>query len=536
MEKGKPRRDAAAFHRRIGGFYEMENQLAGNRTKLWPAVLMVLAAMGLAFWTCNIGWHTSQSYLVILGRYSTEYFALIVTLVLAAGALSVHGLLKPGTKAGCFFKGVFEVIMIGGYTLAGCFSLTECWLHHHPSWVQAGASVDANNRAVLNQLRWIVPDPEIGKLPPLNVHKPDTKPSCYPLDAIYDYPPWTRAERRVIPYYTDSNGFRNDYEVETADLVVVGDSFTEAGGVRREEIWSSVVADQIGYSEINLGHGGYCPQQEEIAFRRYGLPRNPKLVLMQLFLGNDMDDSLGFELWKKSGKSYPDYVRDGAKVPPVSPTLELFERFLVNFTKQDAISPDSVMGSFKPIEVSLAGEQLPIAFAHELHLLMKTEEELEGHCGMRPMLEAIERTADACDISSIPFAVCLIPGKLRFYYDYISDSENLSRLIEQQKTVPIKETPEEIERLIRSRWDNQSRVISRFLENRQIHCIDLTQTFVERVAETGDVLYFPGDTHWNPEGHRLAGLAVADWLREKRLAPDAQLHASLDDRRGDSLE
>ena len=487
----------------------------------WLSILLLGLAGALCLRPSNIHWHSSQSFSVVFGRYSTEYSALILTLLLLSVSLYLHEYLRPGTKRGILIKRGLEALLIAGYTLTSCFSMAEYWLHHHPSGAGAGASVDTNNRVVLKQLRRIVPDPEIGLLGPPNVDRPGAKSPNFNLNAIYDYPPWTQADRPVVPYSTDSNGFRNGSSVETADLVVMGDSFTEARGVRREEIWSSVVADQFGYSEINLGYGGYCPQQEEIAFRRYGLSLRPKLVLMQLFLGNNMEDSLGFELWKRSGKSYPDYVRDRAKVPPISPTLELFERFLAKFTKQDAISPDSVMGSFKPIEVSLAGEQLPIAFAHELHLLMKTEEELEGHCGMRPMLEAIERTADACDISSIPFAVCLIPGKLRFYYDYISDSENLSRLIEQQKTVPVKESAEEIERFIRSRWDNQSRVISRFLEHRQIDCIDLTQTFVERVAETGDVLYFPGDTHWNPEGHRLAGLAVANWLRGKRWAPDA---------------
>jgi hypothetical protein len=41
--------------------------------------------------------------------------------------------------------------------------------------------------------------------------------------------------------------------------------------------------------------------------------------------------------------------------------------------------------------------------------------------------------------------------------------------------------------------------------------LDLTPRFLDEAA-AGSLLYLPDDTHWSPEGHRLAASVIADYL------------------------
>jgi hypothetical protein len=49
---------------------------------------------------------------------------------------------------------------------------------------------------------------------------------------------------------------------------------------------------------VNLGRGAYGPQQELIVLKRYGLAYRPRVVIWQLFEGNDLADARQFSEWK----------------------------------------------------------------------------------------------------------------------------------------------------------------------------------------------------------------------------------------------
>ena len=58
---------------------------------------------------------------------------------------------------------------------------------------------------------------------------------------------------------------------EQADIVFIGDSFTEAASVAEEDTFVRRVAKASGLKAVNLGRGAYGPQQELIVLKRYGL-------------------------------------------------------------------------------------------------------------------------------------------------------------------------------------------------------------------------------------------------------------------------
>jgi len=50
--------------------------------------------------------------------------------------------------------------------------------------------------------------------------------------------------------------------------------------------------------------------------------------------------------------------------------------------------------------------------------------------------------------------------------------------------------------------------------NLQIDCLDLLPVFQKETAQ-GNVLYYPRDTHWTAEGHRIAAREIYEDLKQK---------------------
>ena len=62
-------------------------------------------------------------------------------------------------------------------------------------------------------------------------------------------------------------------------------------------------------------------------------------------------------------------------------------------------------------------------------------------------------------------------------------------------------------------WDLAERFVD-FCRESGLECMDLTVPMRRAAAAAGKVLYAPGDSHWNPAGHRfVAELVRAAWMR-----------------------
>jgi len=76
-------------------------------------------------------------------------------------------------------------------------------------------------------------------------------------------------------------------------VVVLGDSYANGHGVELEETFSKVLEDMIGKDNIeiiNAGHKGYGPQEEIMYYRHEISNYQPDIVLMAIFMGNDIHD------------------------------------------------------------------------------------------------------------------------------------------------------------------------------------------------------------------------------------------------------
>jgi len=93
-----------------------------------------------------------------------------------------------------------------------------------------------------------------------------------------------------IEYRYDQYGLRNETDLGSADLIVLGDSFVEGWGVSAADLLPTQLARQLNRPVANIGQSWYGPQQELELLKRFGLKLAPKACVWIFFEGNDLWD------------------------------------------------------------------------------------------------------------------------------------------------------------------------------------------------------------------------------------------------------
>lgn len=113
----------------------------------------------------------------------------------------------------------------------------------------------------------------------------------------------------------DDAGFCNPapdaYFAEHFDLIAVGDSFTFCTSVRPEDTWSSRLAALTGMSTYDLGMPGRGLYEYLQLLERYGLPKSPRIVVVNVYEGNDFRDAYLFHQARGGGPG----AAEGARCP-----------------------------------------------------------------------------------------------------------------------------------------------------------------------------------------------------------------------------
>lgn len=94
-------------------------------------------------------------------------------------------------------------------------------------------------------------------------------------------------------------GFREEAAVRPAWAVAVGDSFTMGWGVDLDQTWVKQLQKRAGRPVLNLGIAGTCPTVYTRVLERYGLTFQPKVVIYQIYVGNDLEDEWSFLQWRR---------------------------------------------------------------------------------------------------------------------------------------------------------------------------------------------------------------------------------------------
>ncbi len=293
-------------------------------------------------------------------------------------------------------------------------------------------------------------------------------------------------EMRRVEFVTDAHGFRNEprgagAEARPLDVIVLGDSFGVAGGTTQADTVSGVLARDYGLNTYNLSVSRENPGQQYanlvIEGRRLKT-RAGTCVLWLVFTGNDLDEP------------YHPELADPRPAPPGWRT-----RLVTGFKDFRERSP--VRRLLRPGSAGLVIER---PFVDGRHMLFygpyaerrgRTAEEVRRH----PNFESLKATLGAmrrlAGERGLTVMVALVPSKEEVYAWALDGAPPWSA-----DTGP----------------SGFSVVMRELSAQQEFRFLDLKPPLAEAsgraFAETGALLWWRDDTHWNAAGQRAVAAAV----------------------------
>jgi hypothetical protein len=330
-------------------------------------------------------------------------------------------------------------------------AVVEGTLRLVPSLLSPGARLHISERRAP---AWYVPHPYLGHL-----HRPQR----------HAHDPW---------------GFRNPWPWPTpVDILAVGDSFTYGYQVTDEEAWPARLTYALTpRTVVNLGLIGAAPQQYLRLYETFGLARTSKVLLVGIFLGNDLWGAKEFEQWWQAGGmgAFPDAWREKK-----TPGLRGWIRDRLGHLYLVALWQD-VQASYRTGRL-FGGTTLTLASGERLQLV--------------PSLLA--QTAAAARPGSAKFTLVL---------DTIARIHALSQQHQAQCVILFFPSKEEVYLpLLEEHVPDLAAAFLPSLDQRGIAYLNLSPSFRARAA-AGEKLFFEVDGHPNTQGHALIAEVVGAYL------------------------
>jgi hypothetical protein len=301
----------------------------------------------------------------------------------------------------------------------------------------------------------------------------------------FRYPPHARntisRPDLQFTYTTNGQGFRGQAEwPSTAEIVVVGDSWVFGYGVNDDETWISRLAARLSKSTVvNLGLIGAGPAQYLRVYRTYGVPLEPRLVIVGLFPGNDIADQALFDAWLRAGS-------------PGNYDVWRFFRGDLGGSMRSTLSRSRVLflarEAWKLRGTRFAGRTFSFPDGSRLHLApgilsASTARAHPGDPAFDRVVGLLREFRDEAGRHGSRILVLLFPTKERIYLPLLGDTP-----------------PELVQPFI-----TELRALG-------MDMLDLTPVF-RRHARAGERLYFDVDGHINLAGNRVLSDTLLQHLR-----------------------
>jgi hypothetical protein len=304
--------------------------------------------------------------------------------------------------------------------------------------------------------------------------------------------------RKVI-FQTDHQGFRNGRDMDRADLVFIGDSYTEAGNISEANTFPQLVGHQLNLTTRNLGRASYSVQPELTVLLKYGLPCRPQAVVWQICEGNDLDEALMYQTWIERGK--PDAFRhlSGTTFSASegwrrrSPSYTLFAHLRIEI-------PWPFTGLFR----DSTGQTHTYRFGNNQDFSPVAS----GHPGWPLMQNALQEGQVLLAKERVSLLVVLIPKKFRVM-GYAMDQINYFG-----KQLGLKRDPANLQH---ADWDDPPEAglgahLEKFCDAQNIAFLDTTIP-LRQAAVAGQMCFLPYDTHLAEPGHALVAELIAVRLK-----------------------
>ncbi|HEY7786543.1 MAG TPA: GDSL-type esterase/lipase family protein [Pyrinomonadaceae bacterium] len=287
----------------------------------------------------------------------------------------------------------------------------------------------------------------------------------------------------------DRNGFRNEYEIEQAPVVLVGDSFVEGVLVPQNALVSSELKRQLNVEVANLGQSGYGPQQELAVVRRFASQLKPRLILWFFFEGNDLIDVPRYEEFIKN--------RDEIMKSRDSFANRSFTRNVL-FTLAGLTAPKPAQDESEAHRRSGRFGSETLYFAYPGVPLTKTELE-----SLKTAETSILQAHQLAKQQGSKLLLVHVPTKFRVYSNFCEFPDDGYGKTWKANDLPFR--------------------LGAWSKDHGVAYFDLTPALIKHAAN-GELVYFTDDGHWNAKGHQAVAAALADhvhtngWLRSENKA------------------
>jgi len=454
------------------------------------AAFFLLVAGNVVLWLVpdNVAELVARDHLVWLGRFSGS--RMFINLGITTGsalAVFIASASDPNRRRRRFFRVAVSVIMMALVVLAADFALrlNFDWpyalgpmAYHRPvSRVQTGVFFDR---------------------PLASLSYPNVKPG-------YPDVPWTLT--------TDATGFRNTSAFERADVVALGDSFSEGSIVSDDQVWTARFARQTGLSVYNLGMHGYAPQHYLAALKEHGLKLSPRTVVLLFYEGNDFRSA---RLNEKPFPWWALYVR--SEYSPFLRTLTVTCHRSFGHWGADAARKKLDVLSWLPVGVPEGPNERFYAFPPSF--LMEhfvTTEEFTRKSRWRRTREVLAEIQTVCKQAGAKLLIAYIPTKAHVVLPLVADRLPSDKVhafaMLQAEDVKLPDASSFLPGLL-NRLDVMEESLTGWCREKEIELLSLTKPMREAVAQ-GRQTYYTYDDHWTPVGHDIAATTLAAILKSE---------------------
>jgi hypothetical protein len=286
---------------------------------------------------------------------------------------------------------------------------------------------------------------------------------------------------RWVHYRTDEHGFRNPPGLDRADVVFVGDSFTEAGAIPDEDTFVDRVGDRAGLRTVNLGRSRYGPQQEEIVLEQSALAYHPRAVVWVLFEGNDLADAHRFAEWRRDPTGTQTFEVRYARMSPVLQLVRTTARRPSDRPRRLRL-PDGTTG-----DVYLDYGYVPDASVRD-------------PLGFDETRRSLAAGAELCRSHGVALLVVLVPVKVHVLAPWVVFDDDADRA----QFLP--GTGDDDDRDFEHAVAGAARALG-------LPVVDALPMLRARAAADDRLVYATyADSHLEVDGHAVIADAVLDWL------------------------
>lgn len=299
--------------------------------------------------------------------------------------------------------------------------------------------------------------------------------------------------------HSDSNGFPlnaggfKDVEFSTVKakgtyrIVGLGDSFT-FGVVPYPHHFLTILEDSLNHLSatpkieiLNMGISSTGPPQYLSILVDEALPLSPDMILLSLFVGNDIREGSMENMRRRKLYSHSHLLSLINYVYIISTSLDNVRKTFSEGVKY--CDSCSYMSPEKFLETETGRS----------YVFQKGNKSFQND--LDDTMYYLIKIANTCKNKGIQLAVVLIP-------DEVQVDPQLQRQVQEKLNID----PED--------WDNPqpNRALKQKLNSVNVPVIDLLNCFVDHSRKTR--LYIPRDTHWNIKGNKLAADEIA------RVLPD----------------